>query len=169
MMSCAEFRARFEAATEDPFVLEHLRACDGCLGHAAEIDPDSMFRALGGDLTPPGGVDAFVSDVMHAVQLRTKEVAMAPAPRKSWARGLAWAAVLATGITGAGLLVQIERAQAPGPAPVAHRAPVLVADATKPSVETYSSQNATILEVPSEGAGDTKIVMVFDEQLPADL
>lgn len=172
MISCTEFRSRFEPDTEDAALLEHLRGCDGCLRHAAEIDPDSMFRALGGEMIPPGGVDAFVSDVMHAVQLRAKEVSMSPAPRKSRLGGLAWAAVLATGVTGAGLVYQLDRSSAHDPAPVAvvrHRAPVLIAEATKPAVETYSSENATILEVPTDGAGDTKIVMVFDEGLPADL
>jgi hypothetical protein len=40
---------------------------------------------------------------------------------------------------------------------------------TKPVVETYSSTNATIVEVPTESAGDAKIVMVIDDKLPADL
>ena len=41
--------------------------------------------------------------------------------------------------------------------------------ATKPIIETYDSENATIVEVPSEEADDVKIVMIFDENLPADL
>ena len=42
--------------------------------------------------------------------------------------------------------------------------------ATKPVVETYQSNNATIVEVPSgEASDDVKIVMIFDENLPADL
>jgi hypothetical protein len=41
---------------------------------------------------------------------------------------------------------------------------------TKPVVETYESDSATIVEMPSEGAADdVKIVMIFDENLPADL
>jgi hypothetical protein len=50
-----------------------------------------------------------------------------------------------------------------------HRAIAPVKLTTKPVVETYSSSDATIVEVPSEGAGDTKIVMVIDDRLPADL
>jgi len=40
---------------------------------------------------------------------------------------------------------------------------------TKPVVETYESQSATIMEVPNEQNDDVKIVMIFDENLPADL
>jgi uncharacterized protein (UPF0333 family) len=47
---------------------------------------------------------------------------------------------------------------------------VLKSFATKPVVETYESDSATIVEMPSEGAADdVKIVMIFDENLPADL
>jgi hypothetical protein len=37
---------------------------------------------------------------------------------------------------------------------------------TKPIIETYQSQNATIVEVPADGAN---VVMIFDDKLPADL
>jgi hypothetical protein len=40
---------------------------------------------------------------------------------------------------------------------------------TKPIVETYDSQNATIVEVPNENASNVQVVMIFDEKLPADL
>ena len=50
-----------------------------------------------------------------------------------------------------------------------HQAIVPVSLTTKPVVETYSSTSATIVEVPSESAGDAKIVMVIDDKLPADL
>ncbi|HYO77511.1 MAG TPA: hypothetical protein VE010_13710, partial [Thermoanaerobaculia bacterium] len=41
---------------------------------------------------------------------------------------------------------------------------------TTPVIETYESDNATIVEVPTEDTGDdVKIVMIFDENLPADL
>lgn len=171
MISCVDFRTRFEAATEDPHLLGHLRTCDVCLDHAAHVDPDAMFRALGGEMTPPGGVDAFVADVMHSVQLRSKEGALAPVVRVPWPRRLAYAAALAAGITGAALVYQGERSTVAPVSPGITRRPPTISmmDTTKPVVETYSSQNATILEVPSEGASDTKIVMVFDEGLPADL
>jgi hypothetical protein len=42
------------------------------------------------------------------------------------------------------------------------------ATATKSFVETYSSHDATIVEMPNDGS-DTKIVMIFDDKLPADL
>jgi hypothetical protein len=41
---------------------------------------------------------------------------------------------------------------------------------TKPIVESYESESATIVEVPTDEVGDdVKIVMIFDENLPADL
>jgi hypothetical protein len=43
-----------------------------------------------------------------------------------------------------------------------------VKSAPKPVIENYESQNATIVEVPTEGEA-VKVVMVFDESLPADL
>jgi hypothetical protein len=51
-------------------------------------------------------------------------------------------------------------------APIAAKAPALT---TKPIVETYESDRATILEVPTDSNDDVKIVMIFDENLPADL
>ena len=176
MISCLDFRTSFRPGSEDAALLEHLRSCDPCLDFAAHVDPDVMFRALGGaEMIPPGGVDAFVADVMHAVQLRVKEESLAPARVIRWPRRLAAAAVVAAGVTGAALFYQAGRA----PLPEVQRAAVAVPAAqvryrqqpltTKPVVDTYSSAKATILEVPSEGLGDTKIVMVIDENLPADL
>jgi hypothetical protein len=43
-----------------------------------------------------------------------------------------------------------------------------IASATKSFVETYSSHDATIVEMPNDGS-DTKVVMIFDDKLPADL
>jgi len=40
---------------------------------------------------------------------------------------------------------------------------------TKPIVETYSSSKATIVEMPAESANDARVVMILDENLPADL
>ena len=65
-MNCQDFRAAFAPATGDAAILEHVRSCDPCLDFAAHSDPDIMFRAIGGsDMIPPGGVDAFVGDVMR--------------------------------------------------------------------------------------------------------
>lgn len=180
MIPCAAFRTRFVADTDDAVVLEHLRTCDRCLDFAVQSDPDVMFRALGGgELIPPGGVDAFVVDVMQQVRVRAAETTVGVRNVASWPRRLAVAATLAVGITGAMLYNQ---AIAPGP-DVTGSQPVAAITAnpaglrarhssfaTKPVVETYESENATIVEMPSEGAADdVKIVMIFDENLPADL
>ena len=175
MMTCESFRARFHVATEDAAVLEHLRSCDRCLDHAASIDPDVMFRALGGDdMIPPGGVDAFVVDVMRQVRVRGAESRMTAHAVMSWPRRLAIAATLAAGVTGAMLTNRIDRSAPPASgiqsAAITLRATPSQKLATKPVVETYESQNATIFEVPAEEAGDNvKIVMIFDENLPVDL
>lgn len=173
MTSCLEFRSLFHAGTNDSALLEHLRSCDPCLDHAAHLDPDVMFRALGGDeLVPPGGVDAFVEDVMRAVQVRSKEDVVDSRHVLSWPRRLAVAATIAASVVTGTLVYQNARTPVAttqvAALPVRHTvAPVKFT--TKPSVETYSSTNATIVEVPSESAGDTKIVMVIDDKLPADL
>jgi hypothetical protein len=174
MISCDSFRTRFAAETEDPLVLDHLRSCDRCLDFAVETDPDVMFRAIGGgEMVPPGGVDAFVTGVMQQVRVRAAESTVTARKAVSWPRRLAVAATLAAGITGAMLYNQ---ATAPAPG-VTHPVAAIEAKstartvfATKPVVETYESDSATIVEMPSEGAADdVKIVMIFDENLPADL
>ncbi len=174
MISCDSFRTRFAADTEDPLVLEHLRACDRCLDFAVQTDPDVMFRAIGGgEMVPPGGVDAFVTGVMQQVRVRAAESTVTARHAVSWPRRLAVAATLAVGITGA-MLYNQATAPAPGVthpvAAIAAKPTVLTTFATKPVVETYESESATIVEMPSEGAADdVKIVMIFDENLPADL
>ncbi len=173
MTSCLEFRSLFHAGTNDPALLEHLRSCDPCLDYAAHLDPDVMFRAIGGeDLVPPGGVDAFVEDVMRAVHVRSKEDVVEAHHVLSWPRRLAVAATIAASVVGATLFYEHDRRPVPATqmaAVASHQAIVPVKLATKPVVETYSSSNATIVEVPTESAGDTKIVMVIDDKLPADL
>lgn len=175
-MSCSEFRAAFHAGTDDPDLLRHLRTCDGCLDFAAHVDPDVMFRAIGGEeMVPPGGVEAFVSDVMHSVHLRNAE-GVVVRHELSWPRRLAIAATIAVGVTGAGIVYQIERGQSVPQTQIVHRAPrpansaaVQIPLTTKPIVQSYSSTNATIVEVPNEGANDTQVVLIVDENLPADL
>ena len=174
MISCDSFRTRFTADTEDALVLEHLRACDRCLDFAVQTDPDVMFRAIGGgEMVPPGGVDAFVTGVMQQVRVRAAESTVTARHAVSWPRRLAVAATLAAGITGA-MLYNQATAPAPGVtkpvAAIAAKAAAPTTFATKPVVETYESESATIVEMPSEGAADeVKIVMIFDENLPADL
>ena len=172
MISCDAFRTRFHAATENPALLDHIRTCDRCLDFAANVDSDVMFRALGGsDMIPPGGVDAFVDDVMRQVRVRGAEAAIEPPHAMSWSRRLAVAATVAITVTGATLVYRFENAPVDAPQQIAAAKPVTARIlTTKPVVETYESQNATIVEVPSDEAGDdVKIVMIFDDNLPADL
>jgi hypothetical protein len=166
MMTCDGFRTQFVPASEDAAQLEHIRSCDACLNFALERDGDVLFRVLGGsELVPPGGVDAFVSDVMREVRLRGKETSVS-AHSTSWPRRLAVAATLAATITGVGYMYEHNRAPIPM-APVQHHA-FAAPSAPRPVVESYDSERATIVEVPTEGE-DVKVVMVFDDSLPADL
>jgi hypothetical protein len=167
MISCDVFRKRFTAGTSDPDVLEHLRSCDACLTTAIEIDPDAMFRSLGGEMIPPGGVDAFVGDVMRQVHLRATETAIVPPRTLGWTRRAAIAATIA-GATLAGLLTYQNNQPAVMVEPRITRA-VLTPQTTRPVIESYESSNATIVEVPAENPSDVKIVMIFDESLPVDL
>ena len=172
MITCDRFRATFEPATEDAAILAHLRTCDACLDHAATIDPDVLFRAIGGELLPPGGTEAFVGDVMREVRLRATESAIAPSRIVSWPRRFAIAAMLAAGLSGAVLVLQYERSTDPAPQVTVRNSAPTAAPAklvSRPGVERYDSDSATILEMPADEAGDVKIVMVFDDNLPADL
>jgi hypothetical protein len=173
MISCSSFRARFHNATDDAELLEHVRACDACLDFAVIEDPDIMFRAIGGaDMIPPGGVDAFVGDVMREVRLRSTEQATQRVV--AWPRRLAVAATLAAGLTGSMLVWQYERSldvPAPVTTKIAHAAmnPAIVPVASRPVIEKYDSASATIVEMPTAGANDAQIVMIIDDKLPADL
>ncbi|HEY0144445.1 MAG TPA: hypothetical protein VGF48_26410 [Thermoanaerobaculia bacterium] len=170
-MNCDRFRRSFAPETEDAEILGHLRSCDPCLDFAANVDPDVMFRALGGsEMIPPGGVDAFVEGVMQQVRVREVESVATPHRTVSWPRRLAVAATVAAGLTGALMVYRLDST-----APVKMQQPVVIAATrpmnltTKPIIETYESQNATIVEVPTESSDDVKMVMIFDESLPADL
>lgn len=172
MISCDSFRTRFHVNTDDAALLEHLRSCDRCLDFAAHADPDVMFRALGvGEMVPPGGVDAFVGEVMQQVRVRGAEATVASKRVVAWPRRLAMAAALATAVFGATL---VRTPQATIDLSPIQRASIRTfttqrALTTKPVVASYDSQNATIVEVPTAEADDVKIVMIFDENLPADL
>jgi hypothetical protein len=175
MMTCSYFRANLQPGTADAAMLEHLRHCDACLDFAMSVDPDLFFRALGGDeLVPPGGIDAFVGDVMSQVRVHDAEAALVARHSVSAWQRWAIAATVAVGITGATLAYRYEHA-APAPQNVAQTLlsvqaakPRPTATATKSFVETYSSHDATIVEMPNDGS-DTKVVMIFDDKLPADL
>ena len=168
MISCDSFRTRFHVGTDDAALLEHLRTCDRCLDFAAHADPDVMFRALGGnEIVPPGGIDAFVEGVMQQVRVRDAETTVAAARVVAWPRRLAMAAAVAIAAFGATL---VSRNDAPMILEPIQRAELRTQTlTTKPIVETYDSQNATIVEVPTDETEDVKIVMIFDENLPADL
>jgi len=171
MMSCDAFRTSFHADTENAALLAHLRTCDRCLDFAATVDPDVLFRSLGGeDLVPPGGVDAFVDDVMRQVRVRSAENTVTAVAPVSWTRRLAIAAALAVVITSATLVSRNDTtATRFEPVKRAAISAPRAALTTKPVVETYESDSATIVEVAGEHNDDVKIVMIFDENLPADL
>ena len=171
MMTCSYFRANLQPGNADAAMLEHLRHCDGCLDFAMSVDPDLFFRSLGGEeLVPPGGIDAFVGDVMSQVRVHDAEVAITPRHAVSAWQRWAIAATAVVGTTGATVAYRYEhQVQAPQPVHIvatakAHPKPT----ATKSFVETYSSHDATIVEMPNDGS-DTKVVMIFDDKLPADL
>ena len=166
MMTCDSFRTHFEAGTNEPEFLAHLRTCDRCLDFAAHQDPDVMFRALSTDeMIPPGGVEAFVSGVMQQVRVREAEKTAIPQRAAAWPRRLAMAAAIAMAVFGTTFVDRTDvQLDATGVQRAQLRAPLI----TKPVIASYESDNATIVEVPAE-AGDVQIVMVFDENLPADL
>ena len=172
MMSCQTFRATLQPGTQDAEVLEHLRRCDACLDFAVQADPDNFFRLLGHDeLVPPGGVDAFVGDVMAQVRSRQTETAIEP--RQTTFTHVRWLAVASTIVLAvtSGLLISNHRPVQPPVAAIAHSSLITHPSSlvTKPVVESYDSKNATIIEVPSEAKDDVQVVMIFDESLPADL
>jgi hypothetical protein len=169
MMTCPYFRTNLRPETADAALLEHLRHCDACLDFAMSVDPDLFFRSLGGEeLVPPGGVDAFVGDVMS--QVRVHDAAASLAPRHSVSAWQRWAiaATVAASVSGATLAYRYEHQPAPAAHLVAAAKPRPTATATKSFVETYSSHDATIVEMPNDGS-NTKVVMIFDDKLPADL
>jgi len=172
MISCREFRDQFQPQSQDANLLEHVRTCDACLDFAAHVDPDIMFRAIGGsEMVPPGGVDAFVDDVMRQVRVRSAANVVNIQPRWSWRRMSAAAAIVA-GVT-VGTTMYVMTGFNPShdvlkPVATAHVAMVQKNLTTKPVVETYESENATIVEVPGESTG-AQIVMIVDDSLPSDL
>ena len=169
MITCQTFRTNLRPNESDPGLLAHLRACDACLDHAVAVDPDNFFRLLGGEeMVPPGGLDAFASDVMAQVRLREAETSLDAHRVLSWPRRLAVAATVAAGISASVIAYHMQHiVPAVSPASgVAQLNPAARVLTTKPVIETYQSQNATIVEVPADGAN---VVMIFDDKLPADL
>lgn len=170
MISCQTFRSTLRPGTEDVNALEHLRSCDACLDYAVGIDPDYLFRAIGGgEMVPPGGVDAFVGDVM--AQVRVRDAEGSAASRLSLNRYLRSAAAVLFVVAGATGAYRYGHQEMKAPAPLVAQAarPILRPVATKAVVESYQSQNATIVELPRASTSDVKVVMIYDESLPADL
>lgn len=165
MISCRAFRDAIRPGNDDPATLEHLRSCDACLEFAVATDPDNYFRAIGGgELTPPGGVDQFVSEVMSQVRMRE----IGPKRRDLPLIGVRAAAAVLLIIGSATAGYRYSRSTAvPPPPPALVAAVARVPLTTKPVVETYQSRDATIVEVPN--TGDARVVMIYDQALPADL
>lgn len=170
MISCQAFRTTIRPGSDDANVLEHLRSCDACLDYAVSIDPDFFFRSMGGgEMVPPGGVDTFVNDVM--AQIRSRQTEGSAAPRLPLNRYLRAAAAVLFVIAGTAGIYRYEHYNV-APVPViAERATPVVhrVTATKAVIETYQSQNATIVEMPAASANEAKVVMIYDQSLPADL
>lgn len=169
MISCQTFRTTVRPGTTDTDVLEHLRSCDACLDYAVTVDPDFFFRSIGGsDMVPPGGIDNFVSDVMSQVRLRSAETSAMPRlPINRYLRAAAAVLFVIAGTLG---VYRYEHRALPA---AAHTEVALAAvhhaTATKAVIETYQSENATIVEIPTASANDAKVVMIYDSSLPADL
>ncbi len=171
-MNCEAFRHATRQGTDDAAVRGHLRSCANCLEWAVSIDPDAMFRSLGlEEAEPPGGTDAFVAGVLRQVEMRDAERRLGRrtvrfTPLIRWSA----AAALAVGVFGT-LLVQRETRMstvpAASPAVVVAQAQPPVVD--RPVIEQYDSAGATIVEVPAQNSSEIRLVMIFDESLPADL
>jgi len=172
MISCQTFRATIRPGSEDASVLEHLRSCDACLDYAVSLDPDFFFRSMGGgEMVPPGGVDSFVNDVMAQIHLRQTEGSAAPRlPLNGYLRAAAAVLFVIAGTAG---IYRYEHhsvtptaiVTAATTTPVVRQRPT----ATKAVIETYQSQNATIVEMPTASPNEAKVVMIYDTSLPADL
>jgi len=170
MMSCEAFRDACRDGIDSAETREHLRSCPSCLDYAATIDPDHLFRALGGDeMTPPGGVDAFVADVMQQVQVRKAERGLGSVRRFPTVYRWGVAASLAAGLLTIAMLDNQAPSPAVAPSVASRPAGVQQELVVRPVVEDYQTVSATIVEVPTEPADDLKIVMIFDESLPVDL
>lgn len=164
-MNCETFQRTFAPGTDDPKALEHLRACDACLEHALRLDPDVLFRSLGLPAEePPGGIDAFVGEVMQQVHLRDRERRLEPRRQLgAWSR---WSAAAALGVAVIGGTIIY---RTPAARPALDAPATRIATIERPVIESYDSAGAMIVEMPAEGADDIRLVMVFDESLPADL
>jgi hypothetical protein len=167
-MNCVTFRSGLQQGASTPEMLAHLRACGSCLEQAVAVDPDFLFRSLGGELEPAGGVDAFVEDVMHEVHLRQTERALGHRPRFASRWRYAAAAALAAAV----LTITLTSREPVGTTVVDRRMPppaAVVIPNSLPAVDSYEEASATIVELPMTQNDNMKIVMIFDETLPVEL
>lgn len=170
-MTCEEFRSLDHGDQMSAEALSHLRGCADCLEHATADDPMNLFRAIGGEgHVPPGGVDAFVGEVMHEVKLRATERNVGSTRRRvvvPWSIAAALFLVFATSL----VVYRPEPASAPTPGAVRSIAAVAPASVQPvvPVVDHWGADNATIVEVPTKPSDDIRVVMVFDNKLPVDL
>ena len=172
-MNCQTFRTQLATGADTTEMREHLRECPSCLEAAVETSPDFLFRSLGGEMIPPGGVDEFVSEVMQQVHVRSAEQRIARRPLSPiyrWSLAAAFAmTVLTSLIVNRTATIEPVTTTIASARPIATRPADRRAVAARPVVENYSATAATIVEIPTEETGDLKVVMIFDESLPADL
>ncbi len=170
-MICDDIRAAIAAGDESPETLSHVRSCVECLEAAIAHDPDWMFRSIGGEIEPPGGAEAFAADVMHQIHVRQTERQFAPGESRlttlhRWALAVAATLVIASSALFWPSPSQVELAPINVAAVEVEAAQVAV---VRPVVESYDSSTAMIIEVPQEETSDLRVVMIFDESLPADI
>ena len=169
-MRCEDFQEAVLSEVESTEVLDHLRTCENCLNRAVDQNPDLMFRAIGGELEPPGGVDEFAADVMHQIHVRDAERTMStPARRSAFQRWALAAAATFMVVTSAIFWPRGTTVETPVPVAQVSQQTLAAPLTVRPVVEHYDAPNAMIIEIPEEETSDLKVVMIFDESLPADI
>jgi hypothetical protein len=168
-MRCEDFRTAVSRGEDEQPMRDHVRLCNSCLEHAVAIDPDYLFRSIGGEeLVPPGGIDQFVGGVMQQVSLLERRRNVVPHRRA--AVGYAWALAASLGLAVLSFTLVTRQQSLPPMAPVAALRPAPAAPTTVlPVVEKYENSSATIVEVPAQETGGVQVVMIFDDTLPTDL
>lgn len=170
-MRCEDFRTAILEQEISDEVLDHLRSCEACMNVAVDHDPDLMFRAIGGEMEPPGGAEAFAAEVMQQIHVRETERRFGrtkgPGRFQRWAIA---AAAAFTVVTGAMFWPRDTKVDAPVDiVQVSHHEVADAPSLVRPVVEKWDSSSAMIIEIPEEETSDLKVVMVFDESLPADI